>query len=132
MSLRDKYQRAVQAAKGVHMDGSAEERDGKLHIHGTVNSVEEKNQIWDAIKDVSGWENEVMADIRVSEVPAAVGTTGAGSRRTYTVKPGDTLSGIAKQFYGDPQAYHRIFDANRNQLKDPDKIFPGQVLTIPV
>ena len=131
MSLRDKYQRAVETAKGFHMDGSAEERNGKLHIHGSVKSVDQKNQIWDAIKSVPGWEHDVMADIRVSEAPAAVGTSGAGTGRTYTVKPGDTLSGIAKQFYGDAQEYHRIFNANRRQLSDPNKIVPGQVLTIP-
>ena len=133
MSLRDKYQQAVQAAKGFRMDGSAEEREGKLYFKGTVNSVDEKNRIWDAIKGVSGWEQDVVADIRVAEAPAAVGTSGgAASQRTYTVKSGDSLSKIAKEFYGDAQAYNRIFDANRDQLNDPDKIQPGQVLKIPV
>jgi nucleoid-associated protein YgaU len=47
------------------------------------------------------------------------------------VKKGDTLSKISKQFYGDANAYKKIFDANRDQLKDPDKIQPGQVLRIP-
>ena len=50
---------------------------------------------------------------------------------SYTVKKGDTLSKISKQFYGDADAYKKIFDANRDQLKDPDKIQPGQVLRIP-
>jgi nucleoid-associated protein YgaU len=132
MSLRDKYQQAIQAAKGFRMDGSAEEREGKLHFKGTVGSVDEKNRIWDAIKKVPGWENEVIADIRVSEKAAPVGTTGGASARTYTVKPGDTLSAIAKAHYGDANAYRRIFDANRDQLNDPDLIQPGQVLKIPV
>ncbi len=131
MSLRDKYQSAVQTAKGLHMDGSADERDGKLHFKGTVNSVDEKNRIWNAIKSVPGWEQEVVADIHVNEhAPATVGTSGSAGR-TYTVKSGDTLSRIAKELYGDPQAYHRIFDANRDQLNDPDLIKPGQVLKIP-
>ena len=132
MSLRDKYQQAVQTAKGFRMDGSAEQRDGKLHIKGTVKSVDEKNRIWDAIKGVSGWEKDVVADIGVSESPTAVGTTGGSNQRTYTVKPGDSLSKIAKDFYGDAQAYNRIFDANRDQLNDPDRIHPGQILKIPV
>jgi nucleoid-associated protein YgaU len=132
MSLRDKYQQAVQAAKGFRMDGSAEEREGKLHFKGTVNSVDEKNRIWDAIKKVPGWENEVIADIRVSERAAPVGTSGGGAQRTYTVQSGDTLSAIAKAHYGDANAYRRIFDANRDQLSDPDLIKPGQVLKIPV
>jgi nucleoid-associated protein YgaU len=132
MSLRDKYQQAIQTAKGFRMEGSADERDGKLHFKGTVNSVDEKNRIWDAIKQVPGWEKEVFADIRVSETPAAVGTAGGGSPRTYTVKPGDTLSKIAKEHYGDANSYRRIFDANRDQLNNPDLIQPGQVLKIPV
>ena len=49
MGLRDKYSQAVTTAKGFGMEGSAEEREGKLHFHGTVKSEDEKNRIWDAI-----------------------------------------------------------------------------------
>jgi len=49
----------------------------------------------------------------------------------YSVKPGDTLSGIAKTFYGDASRYPVIFEANRPMLSDPNRIFPGQVLRIP-
>jgi len=49
----------------------------------------------------------------------------------YTVQPGDTLSAIAQQAYGDASLYPRIFEANTNQLTDPNLIFPGQVLRIP-
>ena len=49
----------------------------------------------------------------------------------YTVQRGDTLSGIAKKHYGNAGAYMRIFEANKPMLKDPDKIYPGQVLRIP-
>lgn len=49
----------------------------------------------------------------------------------YTVKSGDSLSRIAKHFYGDGNAWNRIFEANRDLLKDPDKIQPGQTLRIP-
>jgi len=51
--------------------------------------------------------------------------------RTYTVKSGDTLSKIAKEMYGDAGKYPQIFEANRPMLKDPDKIYPGQVLRVP-
>jgi nucleoid-associated protein YgaU len=51
--------------------------------------------------------------------------------RTYTVEKGDTLSGIAKKMYGSPNKYPAIFEANRPMLKDPDRIYPGQVLRIP-
>ncbi len=49
----------------------------------------------------------------------------------YVVKAGDTLSRISKQYYGDANKYSRIFDANRDVLQDPDKIYPGQNLRIP-
>jgi nucleoid-associated protein YgaU len=49
----------------------------------------------------------------------------------YTVQSGDNLSKIAKQFYGDPNRYSAIFEANKPMLKDPDEIYPGQVLRIP-
>jgi nucleoid-associated protein YgaU len=51
--------------------------------------------------------------------------------QTYVVQPGDTLSKISKHYYGDANKYGRIFDANRDLLKDPDKIYPGQKLRIP-
>ena len=55
----------------------------------------------------------------------------AMAERSYTVQKGDTLSHIAKAHYGKPNKWHVIFDANRDQLQDPDKIQPGQVLRIP-
>jgi nucleoid-associated protein YgaU len=126
MGLRDKYSYAIQTAKKFSMDGSAEERDGKLHFKGTVQTQDEANKIWDAIKTIPEWPNEVIADIK-----AAGGTTSTKTSRTYTVKPGDTLSKIAKERLGNGNEYMTIFNANRDQLSDPDKIRPGQVLNIP-
>jgi nucleoid-associated protein YgaU len=51
--------------------------------------------------------------------------------RVYEVKEGDTLAGIAEQYYGDPSLYPRIFEANLDSLVDPNKIRPGQKLRIP-
>ena len=61
---------------------------------------------------------------------AAVGAGGSGSR-SYTVQSGDSLSAIAQQVYGDAGQWQRIFEANRDQLDDPDRIFPGQTFRIP-
>jgi LysM repeat protein len=131
MTLREKYAHAIQVAKGFRMEGSADERDGKLHFHGTVNSQDEANKIWDAIKTVPDWRNDLVGDIKVSP-KAAAGASGATSgATTYTVKAGDTLSKIAKEHLGNANAYTAIFEANRDQLTDPDKIKPGQVLKIP-
>jgi nucleoid-associated protein YgaU len=58
-------------------------------------------------------------------------STGLGSARTYTVRKGDSLSKIAKREYGDAQQWHKIFEANRDTIKDPDLISPGQVFRIP-
>jgi LysM repeat protein len=142
MGLRDKYNHAVQTAKGLRMDGSAEERDGKLHFNGTVNSEDEKNQIWNALKTVPDWQKDIVADIKVRpgatakaapSAPAASQPASApgGAANTYTVQAGDTLGGIAKKFYGHANDYMEIFNANKDQLTDPDKIKPGQVLKIP-
>jgi nucleoid-associated protein YgaU len=126
MGLRDKYNHAIQTAKGFRMDGAAEERDGKLYFKGTVQSQDEANKIWDAIKTVPDWKTDIVADIKATGTGAA-----AGAGESYTVKAGDTLSKIAKDKLGDANAYHEIFNANRDQLSDPDKIKPGQVLKIP-
>ena len=137
MGLREKYDHAIQTAKSLRMQGGAEERDGKLYFNGTVNSADEKNQIWNALKTVGSWEKEVVADIKVkAPAPAAPGAPSAPASTpqatTYTVQSGDTLSGIAKKLLGNANDYMAIFNANRDQLTDPDKIRPGQVLKMPV
>ncbi|HYE86279.1 MAG TPA: LysM peptidoglycan-binding domain-containing protein [Vicinamibacterales bacterium] len=123
MNLRDKYNHAIQTAKGFRMEGSAEERDGKLYFKGMVKSEDEVNKIWDAIKTVPDWRNDIVGDIKVDP--------NAPTATTYTVKSGDTLSKIAREHLGDANAYMKIFEANKDQLNDPDKIKPGQVLKIP-
>jgi nucleoid-associated protein YgaU len=125
MGLRDKYAYAISTAKG-RFDGSAQEKDGKLHFVGTVKSEEDKNEVWNAIKTIPEWRNDIVADIKVTG-----GSTAAVAARTYTVKSGDTVSKIAKEHLGDGNAYMKIFEANRDQLKDPDMIKPGQVLKLP-
>lgn len=135
MGLRDKYSQAVVTAKQLGMEGSADEKDGKLHFHGTVKSEDEKNQIWNALKTVPDWQKEVVADIRVKagaqSQPIPQPTPAKATMKTYTVKSGDTLSEIAKRELGSPSKYMEIFNANKDQLSDPDKIKPGQVLKIP-
>jgi nucleoid-associated protein YgaU len=129
MGLRDKYSQAILTAKNLRMQGSAEERDGKLYFKGTTQTQAEANQIWDAIKTVPDWRTDIVADIQATGGGAEAGA--AGGAQTYTVKPGDTLSKIAKEHLGDANAYMKIFNANKDQLQDPDKIKPGQVLKLP-
>lgn len=124
MHLRDKYNHAIQTAKGFRMEGSAEERDGKLYFKGQVKNQDEVNKIWEAIKTVPDWRNDVVAEVTIDPNAKA-------EAATYTVKAGDTLSKIAKEQLGSASAYMEIFNANKDQLTDPDKIKPGQVLKIP-
>jgi nucleoid-associated protein YgaU len=75
----------------------------------------------------------VVADIKATNQasPTPGGPKPTPKETTYTVKAGDTLSKIAKDQLGNANAYMDIFNANRDQLSDPDKIKPGQVLKIP-
>ena len=129
--LRGKYDYAIQTAKKLGFQGAATQEGDKLHFRGTVGSEDEKNQIWNALKTIPDWKNDIQADITVVPQAQPVGTTGGGGR-TYTVKSGDTLSKIAKEHLGAANSYMKIFDANKDQLTDPDKIKPGQVLKITV
>jgi nucleoid-associated protein YgaU len=127
MGMRETYAYAIKTAKGK-FHGNAEERDGKLHFKGTVATEAEKNEIWSAIKTIPTWKNDVVADIQVTGgAPAAAASAG----KSYTVKAGDTLSAIAKEHLGSAGAYMKIFELNKDVLKDPDKIKPGQVLRLP-
>jgi nucleoid-associated protein YgaU len=65
----------------------------------------------------------------VPEAPAE--TQSAQESQFYTIQSGDTLSKVAKQFYGDPNKYMHIFNENKGVIEDPDKIYPGQVIRIP-
>jgi nucleoid-associated protein YgaU len=128
MGLRDTYAYAIQASKGK-FHGSAVEQDGKLHFKGTVATEVEKNEIWTAIKTIPTWRDDIVADIEVTGGPASAAP--AAASKTYTVKAGDTLSQIAKDHLGSAGKYMQIFDLNKDQLSDPDKIKPGQVLRLP-
>jgi nucleoid-associated protein YgaU len=130
--LKSKYATALSAIQqqqvrleNLHEDG------GKLIVRGVAPSEEAKNRVWDQIKLVNPNADDIMADIRVEPTAQAQGGAQRSAQRTYTVKPGDTLSKISKDVYGDANKYMRIFEANRDQLKDPDKIQVGQQLVIP-
>ena len=133
MSLKGMYAYAVRVAAGK-FHGTIEERDGKLRFDGTVATQAEKNEIWDALKTIPTWQKDVAADIRVTGAPTASQSSGAAAPaapKTYTVKAGDTLGKIAKEYLGSASAYMKIFEANKDQLTDPNLIKPGQVLRLP-
>ncbi|ANB19430.1 LysM peptidoglycan-binding domain-containing protein [Dokdonella koreensis] len=77
---------------------------------------------------------EAPAKADFSNVQSSVASTAPDApveKETYTVVKGDTLSKIAKKFYGNANRWRAIFEANRDQISNPDLIKPGQVLTIP-
>lgn len=95
-------------------------------VGGAVASVSDKEKVVLGIGNTPGVgrvdDQLTVATVAASDAPAAT---------LYTVKKGDTLSAIAKAQYGDASKYPHIFDANKPMLKNPDKIYPGQVLRIP-
>jgi nucleoid-associated protein YgaU len=123
--LKAKYQAAIDLGKtrgvswkNVHLEGE------KLLLRGAAPNQAVKNEVWTHVKAIDAAYADLTLDLSIdASLPAPA--------RTYTVVAGDSLSKIAKQFYGDAKAYPRIFEANRDQLKDPDKIQPGQKLKIP-
>lgn len=66
-----------------------------------------------------------------SDVESGSSSTAASAGKSYTVVKGDSLSKIAKRFYGDAQQWQKIYEANRDQIKNPDLIYPGQTFRIP-
>jgi nucleoid-associated protein YgaU len=123
--LKAKYESVVEygktrgvAWKNVHVE------NGKLLLRGSAPSDTIKNEVWDRIKKVDAAYADLTADITVDaslKVPEQI----------YVVASGDTLSKIAKNAYGDASQYMKIFNANKDQLSDPDKIQVGQKLVIP-
>ena len=73
--------------------------------------------------------NKGAADF--SDVQGGSSSTAPDRERTITVQPGDSLSKIAKRELGDANKWHAIYEANRDKIKNPDLIHPGQVLTLP-
>ena len=78
-----------------------------------------------------GKKNDDMPDFSDVQSGASSTAPAVETYEIYEVKSGDSLSRIAKRVYGDGNAWKRIFDANTDVLKDPNKIFPGQRLKIP-
>jgi nucleoid-associated protein YgaU len=139
--LKNKYKSALDAVRqnGVVLS-HVNMQDNKLFIQGAAPSEEAKNAVWNQIKSVDSTYSDLICDLTVdpSLAPAKAQTAAAGASaggrtasRTYKVQPGDSLSKIAKEFYGDATKYQRIFEANRDKLENPDKIQAGQELVIP-
>jgi|SRR5581483_7487625 len=137
--LKSKYRSVLDTIqqKGVRLT-HLHVQENKLFMQGAAPSEEVKNDVWNQIKAVDSSYSDLTCDLQVdpSLAPqkaqaAAAAASGGSNPQSYTVQPGDTLSKIAKQFYGNANDYNRIFEANRDKLKNPDQIQAGQQLVIP-
>ncbi len=109
-------------------------QDNKLVIRGVAKTKDDANKVWNQIKLVEkNYKLDLMAEITfLSDAPAAPPKPqNTPTLRIHKVVAGDTLSKIAKKYYGNANEYMKIFNANKDKLKDPDNIFPGQELVIP-
>jgi nucleoid-associated protein YgaU len=123
--------RAVMGSGVRPADFRVEFNNGTATVRGTVRSEDDRQKVLTTVRSAGG-VNSVTDSLEVDANAATGNLTMPGTgKRSYTVKSGDTLSKIAREYYGDAAKYNKIFDANRNILSDADKIQPGQVLTIP-
>ncbi|TPN89092.1 LysM peptidoglycan-binding domain-containing protein [Aquimarina algicola] len=122
--VKSKYQPVLDLGQELNIqNGDVSEENGTLKIKGTAQTQYEKNVLWDKIKEIGGESpSDIVADIDVADTSIY---------HKHTVKSGESLSKIAKHYYGDPMKYKAIFEANTNILKNPDVIHPDQELVIP-
>ncbi len=120
--LTDKYQSLIDMASQLGVSGlSVEEDDGVLKVNGSAASADAKQALWN---EYARLDPDYRSGDLVLDISAPEGASGT----TYTVQSGDSLSKIGSKYNVGWQA---IFEANRDKLNDPDKIFPGQELNIP-
>jgi nucleoid-associated protein YgaU len=125
MSAQEKYQSLLELANQNGTTYELSEGDnGTLVVTGTAPSAEAKQALWDEY-------NRIDPDFKSGDLILNISTGDAagGGGNTYTVESGDNLTKIGNK-YGIP--WKSIWDANRDILKDPDKIYPGQELKIPI
>lgn len=125
MALTMKYGPVLDLCNRFNMkDAKVEEKeDGYLKVYGVVHTQYEKNQIWNKIKEVGGSAaTDIKADIR---------TETKDYYHIHKVESGETLGKIAKEYLGEAKKYMDVFNANKDQLSNPDLIKVGQELKIP-
>ncbi len=121
MSLQDKYAKLVQYAQASNVANlSVTEQNGVLYVSGSADAAV-KDRLW-AIY------NEIDPDMRAGDLVLNIEST-SGGEEIYEVKSGDSLSKIAARYPG--MTWQKIFEANKDQINNPDLIHPGQKLRIP-
>jgi len=113
----------VEAADVKVDDLSVAYNDGVVELEGKAASAEDKERAVITAGNIKG-----VGEVNADKLDAPAEDTGV---EYYTIESGDTLSALAKKYYGDAMQYTRIFEANRGIISDPDKIYPGQKIRIP-
>lgn len=130
--LKQKYASVLELIKHSNVSlAHLHVQDDKLYMQGNAPNETIKNNVWNEIKRIDPTYSDLSADIGIDSSIPAPAEESVQAGRTYTVQPGDTLSKIAKDVYGNASQYMKIFNANKDQLSDPDKIRAGQTLHIP-
>lgn len=128
MALTDKYKSLIDMANQIGISGfNTREENGVLYVDGVAASAEAKQKLWDEYGRIDPDYRSGDLVMNVS-APEGGGSSGSGGGQTYTVQSGDSLSKIGSR-YG--VSWQKIYEANRDKLDDPDKIYAGQELTIP-
>ncbi len=129
MAVTEKYQSLIDMAKQLGVSGlDVRESDGVLKIDGVAGSAQAKQQLWDEYGRLDPDYRSGDLVMNISAPEGGASSSGSSGGSTYTVQSGDTLSKIGQR-YG--VGWQKIYEANRDKLDDPDKIQPGQELTIP-
>ncbi|MEN8789119.1 MAG: LysM peptidoglycan-binding domain-containing protein [Flavobacteriaceae bacterium] len=124
MSVKSKYQAVLELGESLGIQGGdVWEENGVLKVKGEAKTPYEKDIMWDKIKEIGGTSpSDIKANITVADDSVY---------HRHVVSSGESLSKIAKHYYGDAMKYKEIFAANQNILKNPDLIHPDQELVIP-
>ena len=124
----DTIKKEVERALGSNVSGlGVSYDDGAVTLSGTAKSQAAKEKAALIAGNVKG-----VAKVNDDNLKVAGGAAAPAAPSTYyTIQSGDSLSKIAKEKYGDASAYTKIFEANREVIEDPDKIYPGQQIRIP-
>ena len=132
-TIRDKIEKEL----GRNIEGlGVLYTDGRVELQGKAKSLAAKEKAALIAGNVKGVvavnDDNLTVQGQQAASPTTSATTAAVPATTYyTIEKGDTLSKIAGRFYGDPQKYPALFEANREVIQDPDKIYPGQKIRIP-
>jgi len=135
-SFEEKVQEAIAGinAMGLHLKGLRADIEGKVvTLHGEAPNLDAKKRAMREFNALVETENTLNLITVAQAAPAApvAAAPAVVQARVHEVVPGDTLSGISQHYYGKASLYMKIFEANRDQLSDPNRIKVGQKLKIP-